>query len=466
MLSIVGMGQEFNYWCATPGSRSAMLSGAVTAGVRDNSAIYYNPAGLANVTNSSLSITSDGYYWGHLNVENGAGQGLDLKSTSLENMPQLISFIQKVPELPISVTIAVLNRHHSHIRTSYRHKMNYDVLPEVEGDEIYIGSYNYSSQIREDWAGFGYGKKVNEKLGLGFSTFFASRTQSLLMQRSADVYIASEDSSSLNIISNTSFSEELQYRNIGLLLILGATWEFEQFKLGLTVTTPRMNVKFLTNSELRRSAYTNIITVDTLARKTSVWQEKVKSVYKSPVIIDIGLEYLLNPNTILYGKVSYFSSIDKYRIILNEESSDIIDNLILPDIGGFNNMVMANKDVFNLAFSVQQHFSEKLEAIIGFRTDINYLDQSTIDVDKAFFPGITYWNLYHVTGGTLWKFEKFDLSLGGSYTFGMDKGTRQFVNFSEPTDQNLLFGKRDNSANAAYHQITIFFGFTYFFGKI
>ena len=460
------MGQEFNYWVATPGSRSAMLSGAVTAGVRDNSAIYYNPAGLAYVTNSSLSITSDGYYWGYLNVENGAGAGLDLKSSRLENMPQLISFIQKVPELPISVTIAVLNRHHSHIRTSYRHKMNYDVLPEVEGDEIYIGSYNYSSEIREDWAGFGYGKKVNERLGLGFSTFFASRTQSLLVQRSADVYIAEEDSSSIYIISNTSFSEELQYRNIGLLLILGATWEFEQFKLGLTVTMPRMNIGFLTNSELRRSAYTNMFTVDTLSRKTSVWQEKVESVYKSPVIVDLGIEYALNSATVLYGKISYFSSIDKYKIILDDESSDIIDELILPDIEGFNNMVMANKDVINLAFSVQQHFSEKLEAIIGFRTDINYLDRSAIDLDSDFFPGLTYWNLYHITGGMLWKFEKFDLSLGGSYSFGMNKGTRQFINLTEPTDQNYLFGSKDNSANASYHQITIFFGFTYFFGKI
>ena len=34
--------QEFNYWTQQVGSHSSLLNGAVTASVRDNSAIYYN----------------------------------------------------------------------------------------------------------------------------------------------------------------------------------------------------------------------------------------------------------------------------------------------------------------------------------------------------------------------------------------------------------------------------------------
>jgi len=48
--------QEFNYLMNEVGPQSSMLSGAVTAGVKDNSAIYYNPAGLAYVKNSRSSI--------------------------------------------------------------------------------------------------------------------------------------------------------------------------------------------------------------------------------------------------------------------------------------------------------------------------------------------------------------------------------------------------------------------------
>jgi hypothetical protein len=460
------MSQEFNHWISSPGARSAMLSGAVTAGVGDNSAIYYNPAGLANITNSSLSITSDGYYWGFLKVKNGAGASLNLNSSKLDGLPQLVSFIQKVPELPISVTLAVLNRHHSHITTSYRHKMNYDVIADNPGEEVYIGSYYYSNNIREDWAGFGYGKKVNDRIGLGFSTFFTSRIQSMYVNRSADVYTSSIDTSSLVLISNSYFEEGLEYRNIGVLLVLGATLDFEHFKLGLSVTTPRMNIRFITNSELRRSAYSNIPSIDTLARKTSLWQDKVKSVYKSPLSIDFGVELPLSTHTVFYGKISYFAPINKYNIILNDDAPDIIDNLVLPEFSGFNNMVMANKGVVNFAVSLQHHISSKLEGIVGFRTDYNYLDRNEINVDQDFFPGLTYWNLYHLTGGVLWKFEKFDLSLGSSYVFGVKKGTKQFVNLSEPQEQNYLFGIPDSSADASYNQISVFFGFTYFFPRI
>lgn len=459
-------GQEFNYWISSPGSRSAMLSGAVTAGIADNSAIYYNPAGLANITNSSLSITSDGYYWGSLNVKNGAGTSLNLKSSKLDGLPQLVSFIQKVPELPISVTLAVLNRHHSHITSSYRHKMNYDVISDNPGEEVYIGSYYYSNKIREDWAGFGYGKKVNERLGLGFSTFFTSRTQSMYVSHSADVYKSSIDTTSLVLISNSSFEEGLEYRNIGVLLVLGASLEFEHFKLGLSVTTPRMNIEFVTSSELRRSAFYNIPTIDTLPQKTSLWRDKVKSVYKSPLSVDFGIELPLFKSTILYGKMSYFTPIKKYNIILNDETTDRVDNLILPNNNGFNNMVIANKAIVNFSVSVQHHISSKIEGIIGFRTDYNYLDRNKIEVDKDFYPGITHWNLYHLTGGVLWKSEKFDLSLGGSYVFGVKKNTRQFVNLTEPMEQNYLFGIPDNTAVASYNQISIFFGFTYFLPRI
>mgnify|MGYP006296864469 FL=1 len=82
--------QEFNYSLNGVGSRSNMLAGAVTAGVRDNSAIFYNPAGLAFIENSSLSVSSNGYYLGMFNAQNAVGSGLDLKSTTIDGLPQIV----------------------------------------------------------------------------------------------------------------------------------------------------------------------------------------------------------------------------------------------------------------------------------------------------------------------------------------------------------------------------------------
>ena len=65
-----------------------------------------------------------------------------------------------------------------------------------------------------------------------------------------------------------------------------------------------------------------------------------------------------------------------------------------------------------------------------------------------------------------WTKEKFDLSLGGSYSFGRDDTLPQIVNLSDPTIDNNFFGVRDNSAIARYNQISFYFGFTYFFPRI
>ncbi len=101
------------------GARSTMLAGAITANISDNSAIFYNPGGLANITNSSLSVSSNGYYYSALNIKNGAGTDFDLRSNTLSSQPQIVSFVQKVPKLPISLTLASLNRHSTYINTNY-----------------------------------------------------------------------------------------------------------------------------------------------------------------------------------------------------------------------------------------------------------------------------------------------------------------------------------------------------------
>lgn len=457
-------GQEFNYWMNGVDSRSSMLSGAVTAGVKDNSAIFYNPAGLAYVENSSLSFSSNGYFLSALNVNNGAGEGLDLKSTMVDGFSQIFSFVQKVPELPISLTFAIINRNNTKIRTFIKNDINYDVIPSLTGDEYFVGTYRYYNTIKEDWGGFGYGKKVKPNLGLGISTFITYRYQSYFKSQSADVY-PGDGGISFTPLASSGFEEELDYKNFGWLFILGASWQYKKLKFGLAVTTPRINIGFASKSNFKRVVEIDNEVSDTLNYKATTWRSKVTSVYKSPLVIDIGIEYPLTENTSMFGKISVFSRIGKYSI-LPGLSDDELPEFIDERINGFTNMMLAQKTVVNLAIAVQHHFSGKIELIGGFRTDFNPLDRNEINVYNGNYPGISYWNVYHLTSGVIWRFEKFEMSLGGDYAFGFSKNTMQFVNLSEPTDKNLLFGIPDNSANVMYNQINISLGLVYFFRKI
>ncbi len=449
------------------GARSTMLAGAITANISDNSAIFYNPGGLANITNSSLSVSSNGYYYSALNIENGAGTDFDLRSNTLSSQPQIVSFVQKVPKLPISLTLASLNRHSTYINTNYRTTMKYDILSEIPGDELYIGSYSYTSRIKETWVGFGYGKKVNNNLGIGFSAFGTFRDQEMLLTKSADVYITNVDSINLEVISNTFEQSNMIYRNAGLLFLVGATWSYNKFRFGVNLTTPRINIKFLASSDLKRNYYLyNPFSVnDTLPIKASYWEDKVHSVFKSPLTLDLGIEYPIDSVTFAYGKISFFAPINKYKILIPEEITDLDIPSETPDIGSFTNMVLANKFLVNIAVSIRRRVSEKLEVLLGFKTDFNYLNKKSIDVTQEFYPGQTYWNLYHLTGGVVWSWEKFDMSLGGSYTFGVKNNIKQYVNLSSPSVDNNLYGVRDYSAKAKFNQASLFLGFTYFFSR-
>jgi len=468
LIPMVTLSQEFNYWMNGIGARTTMLAGAITANDRDNSAIFYNPGGLANITNSSLSVSSNGYYYRALNINNGAGTDFNLKSHTLSSQPQIVSFVQKVPKLPISLTFASLNRHSTYINTNYRNTMLYDVIPEVPGDELYVGSYSYTNKIKETWVGLGYGKKVKDNLGIGFSVFGTFRDQEMLLSKSADVYLPNSDTADLEVISNTFQLDDMIYRNAGLLFIVGATWSYDKFRFGVNLTTPRINVKFLANSYLKRNyyLYNQYSSGNSSPIKASYWENKVKSVFKSPLTLDLGIEYPLDSATLVYGKISFFAPISKYKILIPNDNTEVDLPVETPDIGSFTNMVIANKFLINLAGSIRHRVSEKFEFLLGFKTDFNYLNKKSIDVTKEFYPGQTYWNLYHLTGGLVWSWEKFDLSVGGSYTFGLKSNIKQYVNLSSPTVDNNLYGVRDYSAKAKFNQASLFLGFTYFFSRI
>ncbi len=454
--------QEFNYLMNEVGPQSSMLSGAVTAGVKDNSAIYYNPAGLAYVKNSSLSFSSNGYSAGILSVVNGAGTDLDLKSYMFSTFSQIFSFVQKIPKLPVSLTFALINTHHSNIRTELKNNLDYDVISTIEGEEHFVGTYQYYNKIREDWGGFGWGKRIKPNFGIGFSTFITYHSQDYYKSQTAEVYPKTQEPT-YDLLANSAFSEQLNYSVFGWLFIVGASWQYQNIKFGLSVTTPRINLGFVSLSNIKKTVDIHNLVSDTLNNLATYWGDDLHSVYKSPLIIDLGLEYPWSDKTILYSKISFYSKIRKYKILKESNYYEELPDFVDKYFEGFTNMVMASRFIINISAAMQHHFSEKFALGLGFRTDINPIDRNEIDVYSDSYPGETYWNIYHITSGVIWISKKYELTLGLDYAMGFDRNTRQYVNLSEPSDVYFLFGKRDNSANVRYNQVNISLGFTYFF---
>ena len=89
-------GQDTHYWTQQYGTRSTLLAGAVIGGVRDNSAIYYNPGALGFIQNKDLSVSANAYQFDRIKMQNGAGKDINLKSNTLQTMPLIISGVFKL----------------------------------------------------------------------------------------------------------------------------------------------------------------------------------------------------------------------------------------------------------------------------------------------------------------------------------------------------------------------------------
>lgn len=465
LISTAASAQEFHYWNNPVGAKPSMLAGAVTAADKESSAIFYNPGALGFIENSSLSLSSDTYYFSWINIKNGAGKDMDLASNEITAFPQIVAFNQKIPKLPISITIGVINRDNSLIKMSYRNEMTADLIEELPGEEVYVGTVDYYNRLRDNWAGYGYGRKIGDYIGIGFSGFLSIRSVEYRYNEHADVYKFNADSTDMELVANVYSSDYLDFQSIGIVFLVGLTYQREKFKLGVNITMPRINLRFVGKSDLRRTVHIDMPSTDSVIRKYDIWQEAVKSTYKSPLTIDLGAEYNISQANTIYAKVSWFAPISKYSMLETDAGESLISSGIDKINPEYKNIYTANKMIINMALAFKTQVNKKIAVLVGARTDFSYLDTDAFDMNSDFYPGVTYWDIYHLSGGISWSGERFDLNLGGSFSFGSDASLSQIVNLSDPTEENYFFGVSDNSARSNYNQISIYLGFTYFFPK-
>ena len=455
------LSQETNYWTQQQGSKSTLMGGAAVASIRDNSSIYYNPGAMAFIDNPSLSISANTYFINQLEISNGAGEDLNLKSSALDIVPQILSGIIKDFEKPdITISYAILNTAFSSYDIALRHEMKYDVLEDWPGDENYISGYRYSNRIRDDWLGLGSSKRLSEKVGIGLSMFatFRSQTYYNAIETSAIVY----DSSLMayNTIGQSSFAEELNFMAAGLIWKLGLGVHLDNLNMGLSITTPRVDLNFLGQAKLYRSAMVSLEQIMPTNPKIITSQENLQTSYKSPWIFDLGLEYSIK-NTAIAVRMAYFTSIDAYHMV---DTTDVksYSTVYFPE-ADFGVPKTAHRSVINLALGIVQKINEKIDILGGFRTDFNYLDNNVLDENVDFIPYLNYWDLYHFTWGVTIHLGASDLTFGLGYTRGKSDHSQQEVNLSNPILDRYLFGEKEFTASARYFQLNAVLGFLYFF---
>jgi len=449
--------QESNYSNYEIGSKATMLGGSVVAEVDNLSAIYYNPGLLSFLTRSSVSLETATLFGGTLRIKNGAGQDLNVNSNFFDIIPSMIGGVIKFKkDTTLSVAYASITVNSSFIEFNVRNTEFMDVLPSVPGEELYEGIYDYGNKIRENWIGASISKRVNNNLGVGVSVFGVNYFQRYVLSQTALASAVVGDSISSTLSYNT-LSRTLRFNSLGLLLKLGAVYKFDHSNVGFSVTLPNININLFSKGDIAEVATIFIPTLGIVPRSSNLYGAGLKTLYKTPLKISFGYtKYIKNGHWNL--SVTYNSTLKEYTMLA---TNPVIFNdpaLTKPSLQAYAEA----QTVVNIAYGIEKNIRDGLTFLGGARTDFNYASSKFLDSDR-FIPKMSYWDLYHITGGVVWYNSKAHLKLGGDYAFGFSKGDLQQVNLSDPTEDNLLFGERTTNTKTFHNQIYVVLGFSYSF---
>lgn len=294
-----------------------------------------------------------------------------------------------------------------------------DILEGSPGKENIAGGISIEKKIEEDWFGLTYSSKASEIIGLGLTGYLAYRTQRSSAQTIIQVLPSEGDIASYTDIDN------YRYDNFRALVKGGVGINLEPLTLGLTFTSPSINVAgtgsvgtnfFLSGIDTSNDGING-------NQFQSNYQDEVKSQYKSSWAIGIGGGYRLGKIK-FHVSAEWYDAVDKYFVLETEPfsaqgSGEIITNDLTHEL----------KSIINYGFGIDFFSSESLILSGSFVTDFTARVPET-ETNHS----VSTWNIYHISGGTTFKIGNTDLTLGLEYAFG-SKNIEQVININDPRNR-------------------------------
>lgn len=464
---------DTHYWSIQFGARSSFLGGSVIAGLDDNSAVYYNPANLAFIKQSTVSLSASVYKYDNILIGNGAGQGVDLLSQKISLYQQMISgLLTKNPEKRWRMGFNILARQNANIDLNDRYNYIGDVIQNSTDTipEHYIGTIQLSNALSETWGCLGVGVKISENFSVGLTAIATYRNQQHTFAYAGHAY---KGDSPTNIsIYTSSFYLHTRTNIIGGLLKAGFHGRIGKWRFGLNITSPSLTIWGESKIQFEESTTVR----DTVRSVQTTEQSNLRSVYKYPLSIGTGIAYVYKTGQFSFS-AEYFMAMPRYQMIKsNRQQASFPAFLNANTTTQKNDLTVFHgaRHVLNWAIGWEQQLSEKIKLHFGFRTDFSYAGARSFLNSNAEIPEekedlrtrSANLNLFHFSGGVSWRRKASVISIGVNYTHGHNENVTQLVNLTEPTDQNsnwYLFGTPQQTAYLDYHSITLLIGYTYYF---
>ena len=430
-------GQAGNHWTEQFGNRSMLLSGAVIGSVTDLGLVFYNPGRLGLVEKPAFVLNAKGYQWDRVSVENGLGEGVDLKDSKFGGAPSLAAGAFDVPFLEgHKFAYAFLTRRRDNNDVLLRTERSGDLFPEAPGDEYFSGTVEILNTMKEDWIGLTWAHTVGQRWSLGLSTFYYNLARKARLE--LDLRARTEANDVLVQNQNRTF----KFQDQGFLWKAGLAGDFHPLSVGITVTAPRVSI--LASGRVQ---YEDLIAGFDASNPESpdntliaTIQNGLPAVTRSPWAVGagVGVEW---GQAVIHLSGEWYSAVPKYVVteakpFEAQSTGELTEYRIVEEL----------ESVVNGAVGIEWHQSERLSLFGSLATNgsatpaerssfLELLDEvSTTTVQTDYLLG---------GGGLVVSTAHFDLTLGASYSWASD-GLKRPLNLPDEGDEPV-FGSDENA---------------------
>jgi len=426
--------QENNYWNIQYGTRSTLLGGAVIGSVSDLSATFYNPGAIALFPDVKFILSAQVYQLDNYLIEDGAAEGKDLEYSSIVPSPNFVAFDFDFDFLGDDrLAFSILTRRNSDVEFSTRIIDSLDVVQSNPGEESFAGGINFEKKFNDVWGGITFSSKLNKIIGVGLTGYIAYRSHKSSSITILEALLSNQEIASYSEINNYRFA------NCRTLLKAGIGINLNPLTLGLTVTTPSLNL-FGSGSV---GTHLFVSGIDS-TQFNSNYQDDIKSKFNSSWTIGLGGSY--NFGTIkAHLSAEWYDAITRYNVLdtepyFSQSSGDLLTNDLSHEA----------KSIINYGFGLDYFATDSLI----FSTSITIDHSAQIENTTTNLAPSSAWDLIHIAAGSTFPIWKSEVTVGVVYTFGSQTLANK-INIVPDSDTDSV----DRQSEFKYSQLKVLLGF-------
>ena len=428
---VFGYAQQGNYKFNNFGNRSILLSGNVTGSVTDIGLTYYNPSRLTEVENTGFAFNARAYQLSSLKLSNVFVEESTISSTNFDGVPSMAGGTFRLFGTRFAYAFISKNRVNNNLSYSsdFLTDQIIDIFPNAEAYKV---TTNIRTNIKDDWFGLTWAKKINEALSLGVSLFgskFGYNGGSNLNHT-----IQSTNNNVAFYQSTIGFSQ----KSYGLFVKVGANYNFEKFDLGVNVNLPYVAVyndaKFNYNKVISGVG-------DEFDQFYNYSYKDLEAKRREPLGVSLGAGIPIGKGK-LHLNMDYVNGLSIYdRIII--PSIDTGDDEFTPV-----EFKEERKEVVNFGAGIEIFINERFKSYLSFTTDYNAFirNPNIFDLSSQESREINIGeNFIHYSLGIDLKLNFASIIAGTTYT----NGSTEFVNPIDLTQSGVVYND-DSLAKIKY----------------